>query len=220
MRPLFKRDDKTTIAELEEYYANQKKRRNPRAWAMGFLSIMITVGVLTGLFFGGRLAYRSVVDNEDSSDIASAPAEENKDQTTDNDLAATEKVELPTFDSDIPAEQGVSFEDSTSNNESDLIIEDTNQGVVSEEAASITVEPSDVAVNNGDQSSSGIDADTPIADLDEDQDSFDDNESESGSVAGEQTSEIPNTGASDVAFVLAITAVTGYFVSRRRQLSR
>lgn len=59
---LFGNENKKTIEELENYYSN-KTQRTGMAWAMAFLSLLITVAVLGGLFFGGRWLYRSLTDN-------------------------------------------------------------------------------------------------------------------------------------------------------------
>ena len=193
MSPLFKRDDKTTIAELEEYYANQKKTRRSKAWMMGILSFMITVGVITSLFFAGRWGYRELTNNDSDSNVATTQNGDNEtpQENTQQD-SNPEQVELPTFDSNSDDEQGVEFGDNATDNPDDLIVTEPSEeeGVVSDEAATITVEP-----------------DT------------DDN----GIVAGEQTpssAEIPNTGANEVIPILLVTAVAGYIFSRFRQISK
>jgi hypothetical protein len=69
--PLFKRKDKTTIAELEDYYSNQKKNNTGRAWLMAILSLFITLAVLAGLFFGGQWIYR-VITNDDGVTVTTS----------------------------------------------------------------------------------------------------------------------------------------------------
>jgi hypothetical protein len=64
MAALFKRKDQTTIAELEEYYSNQKSRRTGRAWLMAILSLLITIAVIVALFFGVRWLYRTLTNDE------------------------------------------------------------------------------------------------------------------------------------------------------------
>lgn len=119
-----KNKDKTTIAELEEYYANQdqNKTNTAKAWLMAFISILITVVVVVALFYAGRWVYRAITD--DSSETAT---------TTQSDGAG---VDLPTFDSDITG-QGNQSGDSANNS----AIESTPEsgGVVSDQAASTSV---------------------------------------------------------------------------------
>jgi hypothetical protein len=213
MAALFKRDDKTTIAELEEYYANQKKTRRSKAWMMGILSFMITVGVITSLFFAGRWGYQELRKDDSSSTVATSQdskTDESNEDTTDS--TTEEQVELPTFDSNSPNQQGVGFGDSNTNNPDDLIVIEPSEeeGVVSDEAASITVEP-DTADNQDEES-------TDVAVI-----TGQNQPNDSGTVAGQQTSqssEIPNTGANENLMILAVIAIVGYAFSRSRQISK
>jgi uncharacterized protein YneF (UPF0154 family) len=184
MAAFWKKNDKTTIAELEEYYSNQSKnRQSPKAWFMAILSILITIAIIVGLFFAGRWAYRAIIDNSDDNETTSETAE----NESDND------VDLPTFDSDELGERGVAFEDSTSDDESDLVQGDLegsentdgNQGVVSDEAARTE---RDVAS------------------------STDSSENESETTA----TELPNTGAGEsVMVILFATTAFGYLLARK-----
>lgn len=119
MRRLFNRNKKTTIAELEEYYANQDRRktRTGRAWLMAILSLFITLATIALLFFGGRLLYRTLTGN---------------DSTTTSSNSDNSGVDLPTFDGDVVG-QG----NSNSDNDSSSVTKPTteNAGVVSDEAA-------------------------------------------------------------------------------------
>lgn len=67
---LFNRSEKTTIPELQEYYDNQRKNRTGTAWLMALASLLVTVAVLSGLFFGGRWLYRTIANRNknDSSE--------------------------------------------------------------------------------------------------------------------------------------------------------
>lgn len=129
MAPLFKRDDKTTIAELEEYYANQKKRRSGMAWLMAALSLLITVAVIVVLFIGGRWAYQEFFV-DDSREVAVSTEENGQD------------VDLPSFDSEdetIGGDRGISFEEGSTNDPDNLIVEEggtVQSGTVTDEAVS------------------------------------------------------------------------------------
>ncbi len=65
---LFGNQNKKSIEELENYYSG-KQQRTGMAWMMAFLSLILTITVLGGLFLGGRWAYRTFVDDT-SDDIA------------------------------------------------------------------------------------------------------------------------------------------------------
>jgi cytoskeletal protein RodZ len=124
MTRLFKRNNKTTIAELEEYYANQdrKKTKTSMAWLMAVLSLVITLAVIAMIFFGGRWLYRTLTDD---------------DNTTTADTT-TGQVELPTFDSDVLG-RGAGQDRSTD----DTSAGQSSTGTVSDSAASTSIPNTD-----------------------------------------------------------------------------
>lgn len=122
---LFKRKDKTTIAELEDYYANQKGARRPvMAWVMALLSLLVTIIIIVGLFYAGRWLYQTIADG-------------GQEPTTTTDTTGNNDVDLPTFDGALPARPN--------NNNTDTDTEE--RGVVSDRAATTT--------NNGERTSNG-----------------------------------------------------------------
>ncbi len=118
MSRLFQKNKKTTIAELEEYYANQESKKNStaKAWFMAFISLLVTLLVIAGLFMAGRWLYRSLTDK---------PSD-----TTSTESSQADQTELPTFDSD----NGVIGQ----GNPADTSTE-SSQGTVSDEAASTSI---------------------------------------------------------------------------------
>lgn len=134
MTRLFNRkNNKTTIAELEEYYANQNQRktRTGAAWLMALLSLLITIAVIVALFFAGRWIYRTVTNND-----ADSP-------TTTSDQSGS-SAQVPNYDGDINAGSG---SDSTTPTDTDSDTaatstgtDSSNQsaGTVSDEAATTT----------------------------------------------------------------------------------
>lgn len=133
MSRLFKRNNKTTIAELEEYYANQERRktRAGKAWLMAFISLFITLAVIAMLFFGGRWLYRTLTDNDSNTTTTS--------DSTDND-----GIELPTFDGDVV---GQGNKNDTNDDSDDDATENT--GVVTDEAASTSIPNTDRVAQTG-----------------------------------------------------------------------
>ena len=59
---LFNRRKDQTISDLEDYYANRNNRTG-MAWLMAFLSLLVTIGIIGALFFGGRWVYRALTDD-------------------------------------------------------------------------------------------------------------------------------------------------------------
>lgn len=120
MSPLFKRNKKTTIAELEEYYANQNNRPL-RAWAMAIFSLILTIAVLAGLFFGGKWLYNQITGDDTTTPVTIGTQEEGTNGA------------LPGFVEDEPTPTGESDETAVSNDEAVV-----SEGVVSDEAATTT----------------------------------------------------------------------------------
>ena len=134
-----KKNKQTTIAELEEYYANQnqKKSRPLKAWLMALLSLLITVAIIIALFLGGRWLYRTFVDDNDGSSTTT---------TSDN---SGETVVLPSFDGGFGDDAASGSSDSSDSSDDSSESSDGNvasnsnsdsstssEGVVSDEAAS------------------------------------------------------------------------------------
>lgn len=142
-----KKNKQTTIAELEEYYANQNQKRNKpwKAWLMAFLSLLITIAIVIGLFFGGRWLYRTFVDDS------------NGDSTTTADNNSG-RVDLPSFDGGFDNRDtngtttGETSEDSDQSDGGNGSGDDdpsSNEGVVSDEAASTDESNEDRLTNAG-----------------------------------------------------------------------
>lgn len=55
-----KSNTKAVPAEVKKYYASEHRERVGLAWVIAFLSLILTVAVVAGLFFGGRWAYRKI----------------------------------------------------------------------------------------------------------------------------------------------------------------
>lgn len=140
MTRLFNRKkNKTTIAELEEYYANenQRKTRTGAAWFMALLSLLITIAVIVALFFAGRWIYRAVTNNDADSPSTSSDA-------------SGSNPSLPSYDGDINAGSSVSTGAADTNSDTSTPGTSTGTdrssssstaqtgGTVSDEAASTT----------------------------------------------------------------------------------
>ncbi len=104
---LFGDKNKKTIEELESYYANREQKTG-MAWVMAFLSLLLTVVILGGLFFGGRAVYRAVTDDgttqtavndepvDDNTSTTPAPEPTSSGSTTETPAPAPTPAATPT----------------------------------------------------------------------------------------------------------------------------
>src|SRR6185436_18606427 len=53
-------NDQPVPAEVKQYYASEHRERVGLAWLVAFLSLILTVAIIAGLFFGGRWIYRKI----------------------------------------------------------------------------------------------------------------------------------------------------------------
>lgn len=60
--PFHRRNSQTTDSsippEVQEYYKAEHRERMWLAWLVAFLTLIVTIAVVLGLFFGGRWVYR------------------------------------------------------------------------------------------------------------------------------------------------------------------
>lgn len=184
---LFGDKNKKTIEELENYYANGSNRTG-MAWLMAFLSLLITVVVLGGLFFGGRWAYRTLTD-DDTDDLASS-----QDEKTGVTVGTIGDTIRPTEDGGVVSDEAAS----TTDNDDGLTIE-IAAGDDADDAAD-----ADDASDNGDEADSDETADA-------------DDTTVTLGVETDGSGILPNTGAGTALFAIpAVAGVTGYAVARRR----
>lgn len=59
-------EDSTVPPELQHYYESEHRERVGLAWLIAFLSLLLTISVILGLFFGGRWAYRKIANNDNT----------------------------------------------------------------------------------------------------------------------------------------------------------
>ena len=126
MKNPFRRKNKQTIAEIENYYAGQSsgKGRSGMAWLMAIISLLITLIIIALLFFGIRWIYRTLVD--DSADQT--------DTVATGQVSEAEAEQASGSDSDSEGSQSSSdvLNEELAGNDSE------SEGTVSDEAASTT----------------------------------------------------------------------------------
>lgn len=79
-------------SEIQEYYQAEQRERMWVAWLLAFVTLVVTVGVVLGLFFGGRAIYRKVTHktkpvatvNQPQPQTSSTKTTEPEDKSSDN----------------------------------------------------------------------------------------------------------------------------------------
>jgi cytoskeletal protein RodZ len=135
-----KKNNKTTIAELEEYYANQNQKKSStwRTWLMAIISVIITALILVLLFLAGRWLYQVITDtNADNSTTS--------ESTTSDDV----NVDVLDIDGDTSKQEDNANNTDTSNDSNDTSDTSSNNGTVSDQAATTDESNADrVAASN------------------------------------------------------------------------
>lgn len=186
MAALFKKKNKTTIAELEEYYAKEKTKKRGRARLMVLISFLFTLAVIAGLFFGGRWLYETLTDNNNDPSVASSDSSDesqnaNRDANQDDDAKKDANIGTGSSDSQ-NADKDTSNDGSrTDSSQNDTSSSEPNGGVVSDQAATTD---------------------------DSNQDNIANNEN--------NPTEIPNTGSGEFVLLLASLVAAGYLYSRNK----
>lgn len=67
--------------EIQDYYQAERRERTGLAWIMATATLVVTIILAIGLFFGGRWIYRKVVGNDSQSTASNSNVEQT---TTDN----------------------------------------------------------------------------------------------------------------------------------------
>jgi hypothetical protein len=91
--------------EIKDYYQAEKQGKAGVAWLLAVGTMVLTVALAAGLYFGGRLAYRAIFDN-DSQELEVAQDDDtittgNSDPEDEDDNDENQPVTLPDSDVDI-----------------------------------------------------------------------------------------------------------------------
>ena len=92
---LFKRKkSQTTLPpEVQAFATAERRERMGMAWLVGIVSLVVTILVVTGLFYGGRWVYRSLANrNKKATPVVTEPQSDdtkpNATSSTDSDSAS------------------------------------------------------------------------------------------------------------------------------------
>lgn len=69
-------------AEIQEYYQSERRERTGVAWLLALGTLIVTIGLATLLFFGGRWIYRTVANNDDNRTEETAQVNQDPQETT------------------------------------------------------------------------------------------------------------------------------------------
>ncbi len=90
--------DSTLPAEVQDYYQAEKRERTSVASLLAIGTLLVTIVIALGLFFGGRWVYRTVFDSNDTAPTTEQQDEQQEaenDQPSDQeDTAATQPSTL------------------------------------------------------------------------------------------------------------------------------
>jgi cytoskeletal protein RodZ len=86
-----KKQPETQIPELQEYYATQKQQSPVVAWLMAIASLIVTVAILIGFFYGGRWLYRKITNNDETKPTTTSQTDTNKPTSTQNGATDADK---------------------------------------------------------------------------------------------------------------------------------
>lgn len=134
-----KNDTKAVPPEVKQYYASEHRERVGLAWLIAFLSLIVTVLVVAGLFFGGRWAYRKIANSDnkpttsDNLPKSQGSSQGNSDQSKSNDLQPATKP--PTDSGEVSVDNGDNSSSNSptgSNNSSNKRSKSTESGVPAE----------------------------------------------------------------------------------------
>lgn len=62
-----KNQDSVMPAEVQDYYKAERRDKTGMAWMLAIATLLATILIAAGLFFGGRFVYRAIFDNNDES---------------------------------------------------------------------------------------------------------------------------------------------------------
>ena len=85
--------DQEVPEEIQDYYQTERRERAGVAWLLAFGTLVVTILLAGGIFFGGRWAYRKFDGNDDKTPQVAQNDQEEKERATEsaNDKKETEQ---------------------------------------------------------------------------------------------------------------------------------
>lgn len=83
-----KQDQTDVPAEIQEYYQTGRRERTGVAWLLALGTLLLTIGLATLLFFGGRWLYRTVANRGDNNNGNTSQVTQSPTDTTTEERQA------------------------------------------------------------------------------------------------------------------------------------
>ena len=88
-------DTKDSVpAEVQEFYQSERRERIGIAWLLAFVTLLATVVIAMGIFFGGRWAYRKIANSGKDTGNTQITTNTNQSASTKN-TAVTPNTNQP-----------------------------------------------------------------------------------------------------------------------------
>lgn len=71
-------------AEIQEYYQTERRERAGVAWLLAFGTLVATIALAAGIFFGGRWVYRAAFDKDDPKTEVAQQDQQGEEQSAEN----------------------------------------------------------------------------------------------------------------------------------------
>lgn len=121
-------DDKVDTAELadqneelppevQEYYESTERDRGGKNWLLGLGTMLLTLLIASGLFFGGRFVYRQFSGNNDAAETAQNNTNTNTTITGEEKTQSTGDTEVDADDSEASDNTGSQLDSSQGSDE-------------------------------------------------------------------------------------------------------
>jgi len=182
-------------AEIQEYYQAERRERAGVAWLLAIGTLVVTILLAVGIFFGGRWVYRSITDNNKKPQTTQDEheGEQHEEQPVATNSAQTD-AQKKAADDKIKAEEAArqAAEQKTKDDAAHKKAEDEKKAQDAAAAAQ--------AAQNQQRAATQTPATTVPHTGDNSQ------------VAGAST--IPNTGPADTFAVVAIVTIAAFLIHR------
>jgi cytoskeletal protein RodZ len=80
---------------VEDYYQAEQRDRRGLAWLLAFVTLVVTVLVFSGLFFGGRAVYRSITKDNKQPKTASTTKQKPANSSSNSSSSPSQSQPSP-----------------------------------------------------------------------------------------------------------------------------
>lgn len=99
-----KSTDSNLPPEIQAYTEGAHRERMGMAWLVGIVSLVVTLIVVSGLFFGGRWVYRKLAHKDDKSTTAQTDTKKDDGKGSDNGAGKTNTNDSDNGSTDTPVQ--------------------------------------------------------------------------------------------------------------------